>query len=247
MRMKTAGLWGRAVMLAAVTLAVGSLPKATAALQALKGDPEAVALARQMINQMGDRQVWARARWIYTAERAFYANRADPVEVAFWRRTTTPAEWGSLSTTGLTRLYAWTEKGGWLHRNAERRVFSREEIQTRVGWWSGEIYVMYHRLAREDNALRLVNAGERSFIALDDTTGAHLGQFDVASSGELVRWARAFGTDRVEYVYGPLKPFGKVRMPDWGTMTSGQFRFYYTDVRLSAEATPPVSLEPPRN
>lgn len=212
-----------------------------------KGDSQAIALARRMIDQMGDRSAWANARWIYTAERAFYATRPDPGEVAFWRATTTPAEWGSISTTGLKRLYAWTAKSGWRHQNEERRAFTREEIQSRIGWWHGEIYVMYHRLAREDDALRLVAAGERAFTVLDDATGAHLGRFEVATSGELVRWTHFYGTDRVEYVYGPLKQFGNIRMPDWGTLTTGDFRFYYTDVQLRSDVAPPVSLDPPKN
>jgi len=106
--------------------------------------------------------------------------------------------------------------------------------------------VMYHRLAKEDEQLRLVLSSERSFTVLDDATGAHLGVFEVGASGELVRWIRFFGTSRVEYVYGPLKSFGKIKMPDWGTIVDGTFRFYYTDVQLRSEAAPPVSLDAPK-
>ena len=136
---------------------------------------------------------------------------------------------------------------GWRRfvRRTIRRRERAEEMQAHLGWWPGEIYVMYHRLAREDPALRLVAAGDRAFTVLDDATGAHLGLFEVAASGELVRWTRFFGTDRVEYVYGPLKSFGAIRMPDWGTLTSGGFRFYYTDVRLRSEPEPPESFAPP--
>jgi hypothetical protein len=227
----------------AAFLALAAFPPS--AVADLRGDAAAIALARRMIDQMGDRQAWATARWIYTAERAFYASRPDPVDVAFWRATTVPSEWGRIVTTGLHRLYAWTTTGGWRLLNGERAQYTREQIQERLGWWPGEIYVMYHRLAKEDEALRLVTDGERAFVALDDVTGAHLGRFEVAASGELVRWTHFYGMDRVEYVYGPLKSFGAIRMPDWGALTDGDFRFYYTEVRLRSEPEPPVSLDPP--
>ncbi|HYE88975.1 MAG TPA: hypothetical protein VEA16_21640 [Vicinamibacterales bacterium] len=216
------------------------------ALAEFKGDPKAATLARRMMDLMGDRQSWVNARWIYTAERAYFTNRPDPVDVAFWRATQEPAEWARVSTTGFTRASAWTAKGGWEHRNDDKRTYSREEMQNRLGWWPGEIYVMYHRLAKEDEQLRLVLSSERSFTVLDDATGAHLGVFEVGASGELVRWIRFFGTSRVEYVYGPLKSFGKIKMPDWGTIVDGTFRFYYTDVQLRSEAAPPVSLDAPK-
>jgi hypothetical protein len=232
----------RAFLLAAALVLSSDVSPARADL---KGDAAAIARARRMIDQMGDRQAWATARWIYTAERAFYASRPDSVEVAFWRATTVPAEWGRIATTGLHRVYAWTAGGGWRHENDQRRPFTRDEMQERLGWWPGEIYVMYHRLAKEDDGLRLVSSGDRSFTVLDDATGTHLGLFEVAASGELVRWTHFYGTDRVEYIYGPLKQFGAIRMPDWGALTDGDFRFYYTEVRLRREPEAPVPLEPP--
>lgn len=209
---------------------------------AFKGDPQAAALARRMIDHMGDRQAWAAARWIYTRERAYSATRRGPFDLEFWRATTTPAEWGRLTGPDFSRVYAWTKDGGWRLENGEQRAYTRDEMQSRLGYWPGEIYVMYHRLAKEDETLRLVSRGERAFDVLDNTTGGSLGRFQVASTGEIVKWSHGFGNDRVEYVYGPLKPFGKIRMPDWGAQVSGDFRFYYTDVQLRSDPAPPVSL-----
>lgn len=57
------------------------LPTAVPALADFKGDPKAAALARRMIDQMGDRQAWVRAKWTYTTERAYYASRPDLAQV----------------------------------------------------------------------------------------------------------------------------------------------------------------------
>lgn len=224
--------------------AVALFAQSSLEAQGLKGDTAAIAMARRLITRMGGDSVWSRANWVYARERAWYASRDSVVDAEFWRRTDAPAEWARLRSSQVDREWAWTATSGWERREGRLTDYDRAQMQSVVGWWPGEIYVMYVRFARSDSTLRLVASGPRAFTALDDRDGQHLGEFHVATSGELVRWIRRHGTNQVEYVYGPLKRIGPISVPDWGTQTSGAFRFYYTDFRLS-ETPPSVSFARP--
>ncbi len=232
----------------ATALAIGALlsglPHRAAHAQGMQGDTAAVAMARRLIARMGGDSIWSRANWVYARERAWSASRDSAFDAQFWRRTDAPAEWGRLKSSEIDREHAWTATSGWERREGRLTVYDRAEMQAVLGWWPGEIYVMYVRFARNDPGLRLVSTGPRSFRVLDDADGEHLGEFHVASSGELVRWVHRHGSNAVEYIYGPLKRIGNVSVPDWGALSSGAFRFYYTDFRLS-ETAPDVSFARP--
>jgi hypothetical protein len=216
----------------------------------MKGDPDAVTAARRIVENMGGTERWSRAKWIYVEEQAFFAGQVAPARMEFWRRTDAPAEWGRRQSPAGNRLHAWTAESGWRIREGAISDLDRARLQSVHGWWPGEIYVMYARFARNDPGLRLTalsepRGGVRTFTVLDDATGAHLGDFHVNAAGELVAWQHSFGTDSVHYVYGPLKNLGELRVPDWGALQDGSFRFYYTKFALR-ESDPPVSLVKPR-
>ena len=212
------------------------------AAQGMKGDSAAITLAKRLIERMGGTALWSKANWLYARERASYANRDSVADVQFWRRTDAPAQWARFSEPD--RESAWTATSGWERNGSQITHYDRARLQQRVGWWAGEIYIMYVRFARDDQNLRLVSTGPLSLTVIDDTDGENLGEFHFGRSGELLRWSKRFGTSAVEYVYGPLKSFGPIRVPDWGTLSDGSFRFYYTDFRLS-EIAPNVSFTPP--
>lgn len=228
-------------ILAVAALSIGVSASASAQM---KGDAEAVAAAKLMIETMGGAALWSKARWIYSQERAFFASLSEPAMVEFWRRTDAPEHWSRSVSKGSERRSAWTRDSGWRLRDGKVTEMSRADHQENLGWWPGEIYVMYARFARDDAGLRLVKLTERSWIVLDDGDGENLGEFHVNAAGELVAWKRSYGVDTVQYAYGPLKSIGPIRVPDWGTLHDGSFRFYYTDFRLT-ESDPPVSLQPP--
>lgn len=227
-----------------IVLAAAWLAPARAAHAQMKGDPESVAAARRIIENMGGAALWSKAKWIYCQERAYYASQPGVSTVQFWRRTDAPAEWAYRTAPNVERRAAWTAQSGWRLRDGVLTEMTKEQMQDALGWWPGEIYVMYARFARDDPRLRLSKLSDRSFVVLDDADGRHLGEFHVNLAGELVAWKHSYGTDSVHYVYGPLKAMGPIRVPDWGALHDGSFRFYYTDFKLS-ESDPPVSFEPP--
>lgn len=226
--------------LAAVVFWMG----AAAPTQALSGDAEALAMARRMVEQLGGRETWSRARWVYAREEAWFANRAGPADVEFWRRADGPGQWHRAQGPDWSRAHAWTGSSGWRQRDGVTSDFTTQDLQFVHGWRRGEVYLMYVWLAQERDDLRVQKTGERSFRVLAVQDGANLGEFQVDHAGAPARWRFGFGEDSVDYIYGPLKQFGPIRMPAWGALNDGTFRFFYTDVRLS-EADPAVSFDRP--
>jgi hypothetical protein len=213
-------------------LVIGLAIAAVAPAYAMTGDADALALARRMIENMGGREAWANARWLYAREEAHYANRASPADAQFWRRLDAPGGRWRIRATGYSRDVVWNQGAGYRVIDGAHAEFSATDLQQEVGWWRGDIYTMYSRLAREDEGLRLTRTGERSFSVLDANDGSFLGEFTVDHNGALSRWRYGFGANAVEYIYGPLRDFGAIRAPSWGALSDGSFRFSYVDVRL---------------
>lgn len=170
--------------------------------------------------------------------------RGDGIIGTFWRDLQQPRDSYTLTNReGLDNRFWWDERGVWQTRkgevNRDLPASLHEEVKA---YWQGEIYVMYHRLAKEDPALRLVKNEDYSFTAFDTVIDRRLGTFWVNGDGEQYRWRHDDGT---EYVYGPHKQFGAISFPDWGSQVDGSWSFYYVEVRWSAEE-PPFHLIRPK-
>lgn len=213
--------------------------------QGLRGDPEAVAMARAMIQQLGGSKLWAEATTLYIIEEVHRPNVRLPYRSETWRSLREPAIWFRAQSTEINRNFARTATQGWNLNNGTLTRMNERELRQWNGYWPRNIYVMYHRLAREESQLWLVKEQERRFAVLDERTGEKLCAFEVTVAGAILRWSAAFGTDVEEWIYGPLTDFGPLRMPAWGVRLQDNYRFYYREVTLSKTA-PPVSFEPPR-
>lgn len=208
----------------------------------LNGDVEAIRMARQVIESIGGHDVWRKARSMYVVENS-RSPEGDGIIAEFHRDLTMPRERYSLYHRDGNRSEFW-----WDERGVSRLVNGKpdksdlpDDIHALVlDYWRGEIYVMLRRLASEDPKLRLQAIDDRSFTAFEGKR--RLGRFWVNAQGELYRWRHDDGT---EYIYGPLKKFGNINFPDWGTQVDGSWSFYYTEVRLS-DAPPEADFTPHR-
>jgi hypothetical protein len=235
----------RLVILGPLLVSVLSTARGTAG-QGLRGDAEAVAMARTMIERLGGAAPWARATTLHVVEEVHRPNLRLPYRSETWRSLREPSIWGRGQSAEIDRAFARTRSAGWNLNGGTLTLLSEMELRQWVGYWPRNVYVMYHRLAREDPLLWLVKAGERRFAVLDARGGEKLCEFEVTAAGDPVRWSASFGTEAEEWIYGPLVDFGPIRMPAWGTRLQDSYRFYYRAVALS-NAPPPVSFDPPRN
>ncbi len=224
-----------------VILILASIGDARAELQ---GDTDAISLADQLVTSIGGKELWSRIHSLHVIEQS-RSIRGDGIIGEFWRDLRTPRERYTLKNRqGLEVEFWWNERGVWQFINGEPNENLPGDLHAEVmAYWDGEIYVMYHRLAKGDSALRLIKNDDNSFTVFDEVVDRRLGRFWVNDDGECYRWRHDDGT---EYVYGPHRKFGEISFPDWGTQVDGSWSFYYVEVRWSTDE-PQVSFDPPHN
>jgi len=210
----------------------------------MKGDEEAIALADQLVESIGGKELWSQIRSLHVFEKS-RSPRGDGIVGEFWRDLQVPRERYTLTNRdGLKVEFWWDDRGVWQILNGEQNEDLPANLHAEVtAYWQGEIYVMFHRLAKEDSALRLDKNDDNSFTAFDEKLDRRLGTFWVNEDGDLYRWRHDDGT---EYIYGPHRQFGEISFPDWGSQVDGSWSFYYIEVRWSTEE-PQVSYDAPRS
>jgi len=216
----------------------------TGARAEMKGDEEAIALADQLVESIGGKELWSQIRSLHVFEKS-RSPRGDGIVGEFWRDLQVPRERYTLTNRdGLKVEFWWDDRGVWQILNGEQNEDLPANLHAEVtAYWQGEIYVMFHRLAKEDSALRLDKNDDNSFTAFDEKLDRRLGTFWVNEDGDLYRWRHDDGT---EYIYGPHRQFGEISFPDWGSQVDGSWSFYYIEVRWSTEE-PQVSYDAPRS
>jgi hypothetical protein len=211
----------------AIVLAVGS----GASNQAM-GDPWRV--ADRMIETLGGRQRWASVRWLYVKETVYPAGIEGPVSAEFWRDLEQPNYRSVIVGPSLTIETRWSQDGGFVIRNGERREMSAEVLQQEIDGSRNDPYHIYHRLARRDPPLHLVLENDTRLNVFEGEGGPLLCWFVVDASGAPLRWGNYFDGEVNEHVYGPLRELGEFTMPAWGTSTTGSWRFEYEEARVTS-------------
>ena len=222
-----------------------SLPTVAVANSKLKGADEAVKTAERLVAAVGGKEVWAKAKSIYVAERAWPPALDHMITEVVWRDFVNPRQYfkleGFKTERGISER-AFDEQQGWVYNSqGEFRVMDSLEHKREVLFWPGDVYIMYHRLAINDESLTVKLEGNK--LVIEGADEQSLGWFDVDANGAPVRWGLNTGLEKVEYVFGPMRSFGRVRFPAWGASTDGSWRYEYTDVELS-DKEPPISFLP---
>jgi hypothetical protein len=234
---------GKLIVLGAILIAT-CLPLGETRGQGLQGDREAIAMARTMIQRLGGSKLWSEATTLYVVEEVHRPNLRHPYRSETWRNFREPAILYRSHSSEVRRSFARTSTQGWNLLDGKLTRMSERELRQWSGSWARNIYVMYHRLAREDSQLWLTKEQERRFVVIDERTREKLCTFEVTAGGDVLRWSAAFGTDVEDWLYGPVIDFGPLRMPAWGVRLQDAYRFYYREVTLS-KTPPPVSFDPP--
>lgn len=214
----------------------------------LKGDDDAIAMAEQMIESIGGAETWSSARTLYIVEKSRHPRYGDGLIAEFWRDLQLPQETFTIENQNVKFAKGWTSEGGWTYSQGELKPKSKDEVSAdELDYWYGEIYVMYHRLAKGDPTIRLEKGEEEGqFIAWDERSNIKLGTFWLNVDGDMYRWRHGDESERIEYIYGPHKNFGDISFPAWGTMYDGSWSFSYEEVKVF-QTPPPVSFEPPED
>lgn len=210
----------------------------------MQGDEEAIALANKMIIAMGGHQVWADAIWMHVKERSSAPSQSRILAHEAWRGLQVQQARYSSKNEDISYEQAWNLSEGWRVRNGEYQTFDKARHEEEISFWHREIYTMYHRFAVGDPALRLISTEENAFRIEHAESGAPLGSFSVSAEGGVLVWSSGDSDFDVTYVYGPLKSFGAIKLPEWGAQTNGGWRFNYLEASLHTSQMPADLMTP---
>ena len=95
----------------------------------LKGDPEAIELAKQMIESIGGAEVWSTARTLYIVEKSRHPRFGDGLIAEFWRDLQEPQETYTIQNENV-KFREGLDPRGWLDHQKGR---ARDKIKRRSG------------------------------------------------------------------------------------------------------------------
>ena len=232
-----------AIVTATLLLLVMGAPRTSA--EPLQGDDEAIALADRMLDTLGGKAAWARARTISIELTGFFAREQEPWHERYWMDLEAPRGRFELKSDVVNRVIAWTPEGGWEVNNGALETLDPERHTFEIEYWKRQPVVVFHRLARGVPATR-VQKGDNDFRfdVLDTDSGTLIAQFAVNMKGELIKWGSSIGEREFEHFFGPLRSYDGVRLPRWGGSITAVWRYELIDASLT-ESPPSVSFDPP--
>lgn len=216
------------------------------AAERLQGDPEAVAAVERMIERFGGADLWSRARTLYLEYEGWRTEPAEPVIERAWRDLREPYQRAEFEGRSFYTIFAMTPAKSWLSRDGQVRVFEPDRHRGMVAWHPYDFYTALRSLAVGDPSLRVEwHPPDRVVVKTSD--GIERGWWRIDRSGGLIQWGATSDTgEPLEYIYGPMRAFGNVNFPAWGSSHDGWWRWNYTTVDLSTDPIPPtVDLQPP--
>ncbi|MHA7870780.1 MAG: hypothetical protein ACX939_00365 [Hyphococcus sp.] len=217
---------------------------ATPSSAALNGDPQAIALAEKMIDRLGGPEIWSSTRTLYVEYEGWRGDVSEPVVERAWRDLAEPRQKIVFERRSAEVVWVITPDASWLEHSSRGLIKQTEdEHRNNLDFWNYDFYTILYNLARGDERLTL-SLEEPQTVRMTGPGGADWGWFEIDQTGQPIRWGAPDGDDALEYVYGPVKAFGNINFPAWGTASNGFWRFDYTDVDVSRHPLD-IDLTPP--
>jgi hypothetical protein len=205
----------------------------------LRGDPAAIADAIAMVETMGGAKTWCNLDSVHFVHEWDVVNRTDRYLENEILDLTGPRSYVTMESDGYERVRAYSPE----HRywSVQDGKFSYGDDDSLANAMERAPYNLY-RLARQIGCGE--NAPEIRFGAMEglprppalefvDDEGVARGWIILNARKEPIIWA----TTQYVYVFGPLRRFGELLVPDWATTSEGLVR--YEMVSLTGSEDPP--------
>lgn len=221
-----------------------ALPALAADEPRLQGDAKAVAAIERMLERLGGRSVWSRARTLYVEYDGWRTRPNEPVIERAWRDLTEPRQRSEYEGRSFLTITGLSPTQGWTSRDGKVEVFDAERHRATIERYPFGFYSSLRTFAVADPRIRLAwQEPDRVIVRTSD--GRERGWWQIDETGAPIKWGAATPTGGpVEYVYGPVRPFGNVNFPAWGASLDGWWRWDYARIDVSTERLT-VGVEPP--
>lgn len=224
----------RALLPLLLLLASANSGLAHGAEDGFRGEPEAVARASALLEQVGGRSRWAAARTFYAKENA-YLRSGEVATVEVWRDFATATRLLRVRSPSRDIEEVTGVSAGWERRDGKTRLWSQAELADERQGLLQEPYLVYHRLAKGDRTLR-VALEETNKLNVYDGAEKLLCWFVLDDKNNPMSWGNRYKGAVNQHWYGPLHPVGPIRLPKWGAASDGRWRFEYVDASFDTKA-----------
>ena len=238
---------GAQALIAVVLLLPCVLTASAQQSSTLRGDPAAIADAIAMVETMGGAKTWCGLDSLHFVHEWDVVNRTDRYLENEILDLTGPRSYVKMESEGYERIRAYSPE----HRywSVQDGKFSYGDDESLANAMERAPYNLY-RLARQIGCGK--GAPEIRFGAMEglprppalefvDDEGIARGWIVLNARKEPIIWA----TTQYVYVFGPLRQFGALRLPDWATTSEGLVRYEMVSLEGSGDAPDLTLFEAP--
>jgi hypothetical protein len=215
-------------------------------MSGLRGDPVAIADAEAMVETMGGLAIWRDLEKVHFVHEWDIVNRPDRYIENEILDLTGPRSYVTMESEIQTRTRAyspehryWSITDGEFHEGTEKALANAMERAPYTP------YRLAGAIARGESDL------EVQYGAIEGIPGPPALEFigpDGVAHGWILLNARKepiiWATTQYVYVFGPLKRFGNLRVPDWATTSNGLVRYEMVSL-TGSNKRPDLSLFAP--
>jgi hypothetical protein len=215
-------------------------------MSGVRGDPEAIAEAKAMVETMGGMEIWAQLKSVHFVHEWWPFYRVDSYIENEILDLTGPRSWVEMKSEIYYRLRAYSpEHKYWSLINGE---FSYADEETFANAMERAPYSIY-RIAR---AVAIGDSSYEIRLGKGDIPGSRRLEFygsDGIMHGWIILSARkeplVWATTQYRYTFGPMKRFGNLRVPDWAVYGNGTTRYEMISLKGSNQPPDTSLFQPP--
>ena len=214
----------------------------------LRGDTAAIADAKAMVETMGGVAIWHDLESVHFVHEWDVVNRQDRYLENEILDLTGPRSYVTMESEIYIRIRAYSpEHRYWSLLNGDFSYGSDEALANAMERAPYSIYRLARAIARGDDSL------EVRFGIIDGISGSRALEFagpDGKAHGWIVLNARKepiiWATTQYTYVFGPLRRFGNLLVPNWATTSNGLVRYEMVSLTGSPKRPNLALFAPPQ-
>jgi hypothetical protein len=219
----------------------------TGELAGLRGDSQAIEDAQAMVEEMGGLAIWSEIESVHFVHEWDIVNREDRYVENEILDLTGPRSFVTMESeiSSLTRAYS-PEHKYWKVANGEFSHGTGEMLENAMERAPFSIYRIARAIARGDDNYS-VSYGElpdmpgHKALEFRGPDGVARGWILLNKRKEPVIWA----TTQYRYIFGPLKRFGNLRVPNWAITSQGLVRYEMVSLKGSRQRPDLELFAPP--
>lgn len=210
------------VLLGGLLVTGHGVPVTAQQQRGLRGDPAAIAEAAAMVEAMGGQAIWSHVKALHFVHEWFFRSRVDSYVENEILDLTGPRSWIEMRSEIYHRLRAYSPAHGYW--NVINGTFSRgtaEEVDTLMQRAPFHFVRILRGIAVGDpfyevrfGRSELGGAPQLEFYGPDGQRG---GWMVLNVRKEPIVW----GVPQFQYIFGPLRRYGNLRMPGWAVTGNG--------------------------